>query len=193
MPKKTSSKPSAKKPTAKQAKKPVKKPAIKSAKASKTIKEGYFVKVEYTGTFEDGTVFDSTEDQGCPLEFQVGAQQVIEGFEKAIVTMKLNEKKEISLQPEEAYGTYEDDMKREIPRDRMPADGLEVGMTLMATMPTGMQVPVTITAMTKETVTIDLNHPLAGKVLKFKLKLVEIKEGELSECGGTCGGGCSCG
>jgi FKBP-type peptidyl-prolyl cis-trans isomerase 2 len=188
MPKKTSAKPSAKKPT-KTAK------PTKSAKPKKTatpIKEGYFVKVEYTGTFEDGTVFDSTEDQGCPLEFQVGGQQVIEGFEKAIVTMALNEEKEVSLPPEEAYGAYEDDMKREIPRDRMPAEGLEVGMTLMATMPTGIQVPVTITQMTEKTVTIDLNHPLAGKVLNFKLKLVEIKEGELSKCGGTCGGGCSC-
>lgn len=188
MPKKTTSKPSAKKPT-KAAKKPAK---AAKPKTAKSIKEGSFVKVEYTGTFEDGTVFDSTEDQGCPLEFQVGAQQVIDGFEKAIVSMKLGEEKEVSLQPDEAYGAYEDDMKREIPRDRMPAEGLEVGMTLMATMPTGMQVPVTITQMTKETVTIDLNHPLAGKVLNFKLKLVEIKEGELSKCGGTCGGGCSC-
>jgi FKBP-type peptidyl-prolyl cis-trans isomerase 2 len=183
MPKKTSSKSSAKKPAK----------SVKPNKTTVPIKEGSFVKVEYTGTFEDGTVFDSTEDQGSPLEFQVGAQQVIEGFEKAIVTMGLNEEKEVTLQPEDAYGPYEDDMKREIPRDRMPAEGLEVGMTLMATMPNGMPIPVTIAEMNEKTVTIDLNHPLAGKVLNFKLKLVEIKEGELSQCGGTCGGGCSCG
>lgn len=157
------------------------------------IKEGYFVKVEYTGTLEDGSLFDSTVEQGCPLEFQVGVQQVIEGFEKAIVEMELNEEKEITLQPDDAYGDYHDDMKNEIPRDRMPPEDLEVGMTLMATLPTGMQVPVTIMEITEEKVTIDMNHPLAGKVLNFKLKLVEIKEGELSECSGTCGGGCNCG
>ena len=197
MPKKTTSKPSAKKPTAKPAKKPAAKPAKKPAKTTKVtkaIKEGYFVKVEYTGTFENGEVFDSTEAQGgCPLEFQIGAQQVIDGFENAVKTMKLGEEKNVVLQPEDAYGAYQDDMRRDIPRDRMPADELEVGMTLMATLPHGMQVPVTITEITKEKVTIDMNHPLAGKVLKFKLKLVEVKEGELAECGGTCGPGCSCG
>ena len=150
------------------------------------------MKVEYTGTYEDGTIFDSTEEQGCPLEFQVGAEQVIEGFEKAIVEMSLGEEKEIILQPEDAYGAYQEDMTREIPRDRMPPEELEVGMTLMATLPHGMQVPVTITAVTTEKVTLDMNHPLAGKVLHFKLKLVEIKEGELSECKGHCGGGCHC-
>jgi FKBP-type peptidyl-prolyl cis-trans isomerase 2 len=182
MPKKSSSKGSAKKPA-------------KSAKPKKTatpIKAGYFVKVEYTGTLEDGSLFDSTEKQGCPLEFQIGAQQVIDGFEKAIVAMELNEEKEITLRPEEAYGEYQKDMSRDIPRNRLPAEGLDVGMTLMATLPQGIQVPVTITAMNKETVTLDMNHPLAGKVLNFKLKLVEIREGELHECTGTCGGGCSC-
>ena len=156
------------------------------------IKEGYYVKVEYTGTFEDGTLFDSTEEQGCPLEFQIGANQVIEGFEKAIVEMELNEEKEITLKPEEAYGEYQDDMKRDIPKENMPAEGLEPGMTLMATLPTGMQVPVTVTDITEEHVTIDLNHPLAGKVLNFKLKVVEIKEGELKECDEDGGCGCSC-
>ncbi|MDD4308264.1 MAG: peptidylprolyl isomerase [Thermoplasmata archaeon] len=194
MPKKTTSKSNAKKTTAKPAKKPAAKTAKKPAKAPKAIKEGYFVKVEYTGTFDDGEVFDSTEAQGgCPLEFQIGGQQVIEGFEKAIVTMKLGEEKNITLQPEDAYGAYQDDMKRAIPRDRMPAEQLEVGMTLMATLPHGMQVPVTITQITDKEVTIDMNHPLAGKVLHFRLKLVGIKEGELSDCTGTCGPGCSCG
>ena len=156
------------------------------------IKEGYYVKVEYTGTLEDGSLFDSTKEQGEPLEFQVGANQVIEGFEKAIVPMELNEEKEITLKPEDAYGDYQDDMKRDIPKENMPAEELEVGMTLMATLPTGMQVPVTITNLTDEIVTIDLNHPLAGKVLKFKLKVVEIREGELKECDDGGCGSCNC-
>lgn len=155
------------------------------------INEGYYVKIEYTGTLEDGTLFDSTEEQGCPLEFQIGAKQVIEGFENAIVDMELNEEKEITLQPEEAYGEYVDDMKRDIPKENMPADELEEGMTLMATLPTGMQVPVTVTKITDDTVQIDLNHPLAGKVLNFKLKVIEIREGELKECDeSSCGCGC---
>jgi len=155
------------------------------------IKEGSYVKVEYTGTLEDGTLFDSTEEQGCPLEFQVGANQVIEGFEKAIVAMELDEEKEIVLKPEDAYGDYQEDMKRDIPKENMPADELEEGMTLMATLPTGMQVPVTVMKITDESVKIDLNHPLAGKTLNFKLKVVEIKEGELKECEPSCGSCCS--
>ena len=156
------------------------------------IKEGYHVKVEYTGTLEDGSVFDSTEEQGEPLEFQVGASQVIDGFEKAIVAMDLDEEKEVTLKPEDAYGERKEDMVRDIPKENMPADELEEGMTLMATLPTGMQVPVTVVKITDDTVKIDLNHPLAGKTLNFKLKVVEIKEGELKECDDSaCGSCCS--
>ncbi len=168
----------------------------KKAQAKKTqagIKPGYFVKVEYTGTFDDGEVFDSTELAGCPLEFQIGAQQVIEGFEKAIASMELDEEKQVKIQPAEAYGEYQKDMTKDIPRDRMPAEKLEAGMTLMATLPHGMQVPVTITKVTDQSVTIDMNHPLAGKALNFRIKLIGIREGELSECTGHCGPGCSCG
>lgn len=155
------------------------------------IKDGYFVKVEYTGTLDDGTLFDSTEEQGTPLEFQIGAGQVIEGFEKEIKPMELNQEKEFTLQPADAYGDYQDDMKRDIPKENMPAEELEPGMTLMATLPTGMQVPVTVTDITDEHVTIDLNHPLAGKVLNFKIKVVEVREGELEECDTPgCGGNC---
>jgi len=155
------------------------------------IKEGYHVKVEYVGKLEDGTVFDSSKEAGSPLEFQIGAQQVIEGFEKAIVEMKLNEEKEVCLKPEDAYGEYQKDMNQVIPKDRMPPENLEVGMTLMASLPNGAQVPVTISEITDESVTIDMNHPLAGKVLNFNLKLIEIKEGEL--CKDECCGDCSCG
>jgi FKBP-type peptidyl-prolyl cis-trans isomerase 2 len=155
------------------------------------IKEGYFVKVEYTGTLDDGSLFDSTEEAGCPLEFQIGAQQVIEGFEKAVASMELNEEREVTLQPAEAYGEYEKEMLREIPRDKMPPEQLEAGMTLMATLPHGVQMPVTITEVTDEKVVIDMNHPLAGKVLNFKIKLIEVKEGEL--CNGECCSGCHCG
>ena len=150
------------------------------------IKEGYHVKIEYTGTFEDGTLFDSTDEQGAPLEFQIGANQVIEGFEKAIATMELNEEKEITLKPEEAYGERQEDMVRDIPKENMPAEELKEGMTLMATLPTGMQVPVTVVGITDEHVKMDLNHPLAGKTLNFKLKVVEIIEGTLSCSTGSC-------
>lgn len=155
------------------------------------IKEGYIVKLEYTGTLEDGSVFDSTEEQGSPLEFQIGANQVIEGFEKAIVAMDLNEEKEITLKPEDAYGDRQEDMIKDIPKENMPAEDLEAGMTLMATLPTGMQVPVTVVEITDDFVKIDLNHPLAGKVLNFKLKVVEIKEGKLSECDDSACSSCS--
>ena len=155
------------------------------------IKEGYHVKIEYTGTLEDGSVFDSTEEQGEPMDFQIGANQVIEGFEKAIVEMELNEEKEITLKPADAYGDRQDDMVKDIPKENMPSEELEEGMTLMATLPTGMQVPVTVVKISDDTVKIDLNHPLAGKALNFKLKVIEIKEGELKDCEPSCGSCCS--
>ena len=157
------------------------------------IKEGSHVKIEYTGTLEDGSVFDSTEEQGSPLEFQVGANQVIEGFEKAIVAMDLDEEKEITLKPDEAYGERQDDMVRDIPKENMPADELEEGMTLMATLPTGMQVPVTVVKITDDHVKIDLNHPLAGKSISFEFELLDLRDAteEEMKAGHIHGPGCS--
>ncbi len=156
------------------------------------VKEGYKVKVEYTGKFDNGEVFDSSKEHGRPLEFQVGARMVIPGFEKAVLGMKEGDSKEITIKPEEGYGQRNDKLVQKIPRDQLPKDREpKKGMGLMMTTPQGMQVPVTITEVTDTDVTLDLNHPLAGKTLHFEIKILGVEEAELSkECsGGGCGSG----
>jgi len=139
------------------------------------IKNGDKIKVEYTGKLEDGTVFDSSEKHDKPLEFEVGSKQVIPGFESAVIGMKLEEEKEIKLQPEEAYGHYNEQLVKKIPKEQLPKDQEpKAGMMLMVTLPNGQQMPTKIKEVTEKEITIDLNAPLAGKVLNFKLKVKKI-------------------
>jgi FKBP-type peptidyl-prolyl cis-trans isomerase 2 len=142
-----------------------------------TIKKGDKIKVEYTGTFEDGTVFDSTthKDHTHPIEFEVGAKQLIKGFDDAVVGMKVDEEKNITIKPEEAYGERKEELSKEIPRDKLPKEPEpKVGMALMMNSPDGQQFPAVIKSVDEEKIVIDLNHPLAGKTLNFKIKIVEI-------------------
>lgn len=139
------------------------------------IKKGDKVKVEYTGTLEDGTVFDSSEKHNAPLEFEVGAGQVIKGFEDALIGMKKGEEKEVKLQPAEAYGDPNPQLIKELPKEQFPKDReLKPGMILGMNLPNGMQIPAKVVNVTDKTVTLDLNHPLAGKVLNLKFKVVDI-------------------
>ena len=141
------------------------------------IKKGDKVKVDYTGTLEDGTVFDSTThgDHTHPLEFEVGSGQLIKGFDEAVVGMEKDEEKEITLKPSEAYGEPNPSMVKEVPRDQLPKDPEpKEGMGLILNGPNGMQLPAKIVEVSPDKVKIDLNHPLAGKTLKFKIKVVEI-------------------
>ncbi|MBW2977534.1 peptidylprolyl isomerase [Candidatus Woesearchaeota archaeon] len=140
------------------------------------VKEGDKVKVEYEGKLDDGTVFDSSEKHGGkPLEFQIGSKQVIPGFEKALIGMEKGEEKEIKLKPAEAYGDPNPELVKKIPKDKLPTDKeLKPGMMLSIGLPTGQQIPARITEIGDKEVTIDLNHPLAGKNLNFKLKVVDI-------------------
>lgn len=135
---------------------------------------GAKVKIEYTGTFEDGTVFDSSEKQGHPLEFEIGAKQVIKGFEDAIKVMEVGQEKDITLQPNEAYGDVNPEMVKDIPRDKLPKEELKPGMMLGLQLTNGQHIPAVITEIGDDTVKVDLNHPLAGKVLNFKIKLIEV-------------------
>ena len=144
------------------------------------IEKGNKVKIHYTGTLEDGTVFDSSEGRD-PLEFEVGSKQVIPGFDEALVGMEKDEEKEITLPPERAYGqpiytkasfaSTETKTSSKLPKEPEP----KVGMQLLMTAPTGQQIPVTIKKVTDKDVTIDLNPPLAGKTLKFKIKVVSYE------------------
>jgi peptidylprolyl isomerase len=141
------------------------------------VVDGDKVKVEYTGTFDGGEVFDSSVGKD-PLEFQVGAHQVVPGFEKAVLGRNLNEEFSIRLEPEEAYGPYHPDGEQQIPRDQLPPDlEPQVGMMLQLeqqhedhTHP----IPAWITKVDEKAITLDMNHPMAGKTLNFKMKVVGI-------------------
>jgi len=138
------------------------------------IKKGDKVKVEYTGTLDDGTVFDTSEGRE-PLEFEVGSGQVIKGFDNAVIGMEVDEEKKVELPPSEAYDEFDPTLLKKIPRDKLPpGQEPKIGMLLELRTPDGVSVPTRITEVTAEEVTIDLNHPLAGKTLIFQIKVVDI-------------------
>lgn len=137
-------------------------------------KKGDAVKVHYTGKLDDGTIFDSSEG-GEPLAFTLGGNEVIAGFDQAIVGMAVGESKTIIIQPEEAYGERNEDYVQTIARDQIRL-GVEprVGMEIEMRTPDGMTIPLLISEVTDSTVTVDANHPLAGQQLHFDLRLVDI-------------------
>ena len=133
---------------------------------------GDTVRVHYTGTLADGSQFDSSAGRD-PLEFTIGGGQVIPGFESALVGMAEGETKSVTLDPEHAYGASEAELVQVVERARMPADiDLDVGSVLQASDPAGNQMRLTVVAFDEDNVTLDANHPLAGKVLTFDLQLV---------------------
>lgn len=139
------------------------------------VKKGDTIKVEYEGSLDDGTVFDASKNHGAPLEFEVGAGQVIKGFEEGVLGLKEGEEKNINIKPADAYGNSNPQMIQKVPRDKLPQDQEpKTGMVLMVNLPNGQQIPARITEVNQDTVTLDLNHPLAGKTLNFKIKVVEI-------------------
>lgn len=136
-------------------------------------KSGDTVKVHYTGTLDDGTEFDSSAGRE-PLEVTLGTGQVIPGFEQALEGMAVGDKKTVHIPVEDAYGEAHAELVQEIPRDQIPAEiELEMGLQLQAEGPNGPFV-VVVTDLAEETVTLDGNHPLAGKALNFDLELTEI-------------------
>lgn len=148
------------------------------AKTTQKVKKGDKVKVEYTGKFSDGEVFDTSAGR-APLSFEAGAGQVVPGFDKNIVGMDLNKEKTFTISPEDAYGEVRAELIHEVPRDKLPPKPEpQVGMMLVMKAPTGQQIPARITKVHDGKVTIDINHPLAGKELTFTVKVVGINEPE---------------
>lgn len=142
------------------------------------IKKGDKIKVDYDGRLENGEIFDSSKhvSHPHPLAFEVGSGEMIKGFDEAVIGMKLNEEKEIKLKPEEAYGARKKDLEQHVSREVLPhGQEPEVGMTLVMGTPHGHQIPVKIIAVDSKNITVDLNHPLAGKTLIFKIKVVGIE------------------
>lgn len=141
-----------------------------------TVKEGDTVKVHYTGKLNDGTVFDSSEDRE-PLEFTLGEGQLIPGFEKAVEGLEEGDSTTVEIPTDEAYGERREDLELEVAKNELP-DNVEpqVGMQLqMQQQESGQAIPVQITKVEEDKVTLDANHPLAGKDLTFDIELVEVK------------------
>ncbi len=160
-----------------------------------TVDNGLFVSVNYTGTLDNGEVFDTSEGRQ-PLEIQIGSGGIIPGFETALMGMSLNETKTFTLAPEEAYGHRDDSRKHEFPRADIPAGMTpEVGQTLMLHSPQGQQIPARVDSIDDDNVTFDLNHPLAGRSLTFDIEVVGINDTATQVQGGcNCSSsGCDCG
>lgn len=137
-------------------------------------KNGDNVKIHYTGTLEDGYVFDSSVDRE-PLEFTIGSGMVVPGFEKAVEGMGVGEKKKFTIPCAEAYGDYDEQLLWDVPRTQLPADSEpEPGMMLQAQTPEGEVLHLVVRKVEDENVTLDGNHPLAGKDLTFDVELVEV-------------------
>jgi peptidylprolyl isomerase len=137
-------------------------------------KNGDTVKVHYTGTLDDGTVFDSSMDRE-PLEFKLGEKQMIPGFEAGVLGMEVDETKTVKIVSDDAYGAHHDERVIEIPRSEVPADmTIQLGQTLELAGPDGQSVIVQVKDITDEIVKLDANHPLAGQDLNFEIKLIEI-------------------
>jgi len=149
------------------------------------IEKGDKVKVDYTGKLDSGEIFDTSihGDHSHPIEFVVGGNMVIPGFENAVLGMNENEEKEIVLKPEEAYGMPNKELIKPFPRDKIPLEQEPVvGMILAMQDPSsGQQFPVKIDSFDEKTITLDLNPPLAGQTLHFKLKVAGIEKAKKDE------------
>ncbi|RMG45639.1 MAG: peptidylprolyl isomerase [Acidobacteria bacterium] len=141
--------------------------------------KGNTVWVHYTGRLKDGTIFDSSRTGQEPLQFVIGTGTVIPGFERAVIGMRVGEKKTVQIPPEQAYGEYVEEFVKIVPRSQLNVDfDLQEGMSLELHTESGRVIPITVTEVTDTTVTLDANHPLAGQTLFFEIELVAISQDE---------------
>ena len=138
------------------------------------IKKGDIVRIHYTGTLADGSVFDSSDGRD-PLEFAVESGQIIRGLDAALPGLSVGDKKTVEIAADDAYGQSDPNARQTISRSDIPDDiHLHVGTQLQAQTPEGRVMNVTIAELTETEVTLDANHPLAGKDLTFAFEVVSI-------------------
>ena len=143
------------------------------------VEKGDTVKIFYEGRFEDGTVFDSSDkgEYPHPLVFIAGIRQVIEGFDGAVLGMQENEEKEFAVEPEKGYGLYDDDLKKDVPLSFFQdVKSLQEGMIFAASSPDGKKISGKVVSIKDGKIVADFNHPLAGKKLIFKIKIVGVNK-----------------
>jgi peptidylprolyl isomerase len=144
--------------------------------SKRSAQQGDRVRVHYRGKLEDGFEFDSSVG-GEPLIFVIGSGEVIPGFEDGARGMAVGELKTLTIAPEDAYGPHREELVVEMPWEYFPEDVVpEVGMQLKLVDADGEEVMVMVTDVDEETVTLDANHPLAGKTLTFDIELLGIEE-----------------
>ncbi len=172
--------------------KPQAKAAPAKAKSISQVSDGHLVSVDYTGTLANGEEFDSSKEHG-PIQFVVGAGQVIKGFDNAVRGMKVNESKKFTIPKTEAYGDVNPAMVQKVPIAQVPEHirkQLKVGGFLVMQSPHGQQMPAKVLSVTKEHVELDMNHPLAGKDLSFAITVRGISQAPEQSEDDCCGGGC---
>jgi FKBP-type peptidyl-prolyl cis-trans isomerase 2 len=137
-------------------------------------KPGTTVSIHYTGTLEDGSTFDSSDGRD-PLTFEMGAGQIIPGLEAALSGMSAGEAKTVTIPAAEAYGDHNPQAVQQVPREAVPDHiPLDPGTQLQVQTQDGRALPVVVTEVTEEQVTLDANHPLAGKDLTFAVEVVSV-------------------
>jgi peptidylprolyl isomerase len=135
--------------------------------------KGDTVQVHYTGRLADGYVFDSSEG-GEPLEFELGSGQVIKGFDDGVSGMNVGDKKQIEIEVADAYGERSENLVQTVSREGFNLDTEpQAGMNLVMQLPDGNQIPVAVTEVTEDSITLDANHPLAGQKLIFEVERVK--------------------
>lgn len=142
---------------------------------AQTAQKGDTVAVHYTGKLNDGEVFDSSRERD-PLEFEIGSGQVIPGFDQAVEGLEVGESREVRLDPEQGYGEPREDLVVDVDKSQFPAEAEpETGQQVQVQVAPGQNRVATIAEIKDESITLDLNHPLAGKTLTFDVELVDIK------------------
>ncbi|MBT8330982.1 MAG: peptidylprolyl isomerase [Deltaproteobacteria bacterium] len=142
----------------------------------KEAQVGDLVSVHYTGKLNDGEVFDSTKDRD-PLEFTLGKEELLAGFENGVVGMKPGESRSVTLEPENAFGDRREDLLLKLPMKEIPQNITpSVGLQLKLSNASGNDMTVVVTEVGEDSVTLDGNHPLSGQTVVFDIELLEIKE-----------------
>ncbi|MFC1860805.1 peptidylprolyl isomerase [Chloroflexota bacterium] len=142
----------------------------------KMTQDGNTIKVHYKGTLQDGFVFDSSVG-GEPLEFTIGARQMIPGFEAAVMGMQVGQSKTVTIPSDDAYGPHMAERVWTIEREQLPEEAKpEVGQQVQLQRIDGLTIEAAVCEVTETAVKVDTNHPLAGKDLTFEIELVEINQ-----------------
>jgi FKBP-type peptidyl-prolyl cis-trans isomerase SlyD len=153
--------------------------AAQSDKGEKVVKDGSVVSLQYTLTGEDGKPIESNKGKE-PLKYTQGQHQIVPGLEREIAGMKVGGEKHVKVKPEDGYGPVNPSAFQEVPKERVPPEGLKVGTILAAKGPQGQVIPVRIHQVKDKTVVVDMNHPMAGKTLVFDVKVLDIQSAPLA-------------